>query len=314
MSWPRPTRLFALGIVVITGALALGCGQGTGHIVFVSGSNSDYGKDIEINIMNEDGTGLKRLTFNSVRDLYPTLSPDGSEVAFQSEREGEFEIYVMNTEGHDVRQLTFASSGRAMYPSWSPDGERIAFMSKTEIYVINVDGTGQSQITNNADHSYSFPRWSPDGERIAFVSDLGGEVDRETNSEIFVMNVNGTGLKRLTYSYSYDASPSWSPDGSSIAFVARSPEGVDRGHPNRQIWVMSAGGGSEIRLTHNEFEDLNPDWSPDGHQIIFERGVNKPGGPLCFELYVMDSDGSNQKPLTSDRTCEGRGWPRWVGP
>ena len=116
------------------------------------------------------------------------------------------------------------------------------------------------------------PVWSPDGERIAFVS--GGNL----NSDIYVMNADGSGITRLTHNN--DASirrPAWSPDGERIAFVF-----------NGDIYLMSADGSTVTRLTHNNADDWSssPAWSPDGERIAFSRRDGN------TDIYVMNVDGA----------------------
>ncbi|HET6444199.1 MAG TPA: hypothetical protein VFI27_06410 [candidate division Zixibacteria bacterium] len=116
---------------------------------------------------------------------------------------------------------------------------------------------------------------------IAFYS------ERDGNAEIYVINADGTGERRLTNSRSDDVTPDWSPDGDRIAFGST----VDN---NGDIYTMKADGSDQRRLTHHEAKELHPDWSPDGRRMAF---VSDRDGDL--EIYVMDSDGGNQVRLTN---------------
>ena len=219
-----------------------------GHIAFVS--NRD-GLGAEIYVMNADGSGQTRLTNNIADDWYPSWSPDGRQIIFLSDRDGDIEIYIMNADGSEQTRLT-NSPGSEWLPSWSPDRSRIAFSDNrdgnVEIYVMNADGSGRTNLTNNPANDWA-PSWSPDGRRIAFVS------DRDGNNEIYVMNADGSGVTRLTNNPASDQVPSWSPDGKRIAF-ASNRDG------NFEIYVMNADGSGVTRLTNNPAYDMEPSWSP----------------------------------------------------
>ena len=137
----------------------------------------------------------------------PAWSPDGSKIAFTSERDnGDREIYVMNADGSGQFRLT-ASPGFDENPSWSPNGKRIAFDSmrdgNLEIYVMNADGTKQSRVTNHPALD-AIPSWSQDSKRIVFVSDRIGKTQRR----LFVMNASGSKVRMLTRG-AVDMSPDW---------------------------------------------------------------------------------------------------------
>jgi len=176
-----------------------------GRIAF--SSSFGYG-NVEIHVMNADGSDLTNITNNSAWDWTPSWSPDGGKIAFSSDRDGKLEIYVMNADGSDLTRLT-NNSAWDYRPAWSPDGAKIAFQShsdgNSEIYVMNTDGSDQTRLTNNAGRD-DFPEWSPDGAKIAFSS------DRDGNVEIYVMNADGSGQTRLTNNGLEDNNPSWSPE------------------------------------------------------------------------------------------------------
>ena len=203
--------------------------------------------------MQADGSNVHRLTDNSADDAFPAWSPDGSRIAFYSDRDGDYEIYVMDADGSNVRRL-MDNSTSDVTPAWSPDGAQIAFRSDRdgnwEIYVMDADGSNVRRLTDNGAEE-SFPAWSPDGTQIAFRS------DRDGDGEIYVMDADGSNVRRLTDNSATDWSSAWSPDGARIAFSS------DR-DGNYEIYVMDADGSNLRRLTDNSAQDTLPVWRPSG--------------------------------------------------
>jgi Tol biopolymer transport system component len=160
----------------------------------------------DVFVVNADGTGEVRLTTYAGRDWLPAWSPDGSKIAFTSDREGPGEIFVMSATGGGQTNLTHDPGAADGWPVWSPDGSKIAFQSyrdgNAEIYVMNADGTGVVRLTANAAFDAG-PSWSPDGTRIAFESNRTGDF------EIYVMSAAGSGQTRLTDQAGLDGFPVW---------------------------------------------------------------------------------------------------------
>lgn len=210
----------------------------------------------------------------------------GGKIAFASNRDGNYEIYLMNPDGSNQTRLT-NNSAFDYFPAISPDGNRIAFSSfrdgNHEIYVMNSDGTGQTRLTNHPDVD-SQPSFSPDGSRIVFIS------YRHGNYEIYVMNADGNNPKRLTDNPAPDHEPVFSPDGTKIAFTSNR-------HGNGQVYLMDADGSNQIRLTNTVTDEYDPSFSPDGNRIAFtsfRHGATN-------EIYTMNAtDGSNQTRLTNN--------------
>ena len=243
----------------------------------------------DIYVMEPDGSHLTNLTPNSFTDYYPAWSPDGTKIAFTSNRNTNPnvpDIYVMNANGTNQTRLTngtfLLSSSN---PCWSPDGVRIAFERLGEIYVMNADGSNATRLTNNT-WTDSEPDWSPDGGKIAFLSRPDGP------PKIFVMNTDGSGQTNLTQDQlGQEYNAAWSPDGAKIIFAA---DGSEAG-----IWVMSAYGTNPVRLANSD-GGFSPTWSPDGTKIAFSRNGY---------IYVMNADGSNQTRLTTGFGQDG--YPAW---
>ncbi|MBA2363262.1 MAG: PD40 domain-containing protein, partial [Chloroflexia bacterium] len=174
------------------------------------GTKIAYGRDSQIWVRNANGGEETNLTNNFiVADVVsPAWSPDGSKIAYATNRDGDFEIYVINTDGSGVTRLTSngIADGR---PDWSPDGSKIVFTSYAygdydppEIYVMNADGSGQTNLSRNSSYDH-YPAWSPDGSRIAFASYRGGPLD------IYTMNPDGSGVTRITRDGSNNFQPAW---------------------------------------------------------------------------------------------------------
>ena len=258
-----------------------------------------------------------------VGDLYLSWSPNGSEIAFTSDRDGNQEIFVVDIDTGEETSLT-NSEGPDSHPAWSPAGNKIAFLSTrfggTDIYVIDPDGSNLTNLTRLSSQ-YTAPVWSPDGSRIAFTSnrDLRSLTQRtdpdlpllpeRLEPEVYVMNADGTEQTRLTFNRVFDGNVSWSPDGSRIVF-----QSSDDGNP--EIYVMNVDGSGLARLTTNDRADILPAWSPDGSRIAFasnrpltEFGEAFPN--LAYDIYVMNTDGSGQLNLTQSPGISFATRPAW---
>jgi Tol biopolymer transport system component len=178
---------------------------------------------------NVDGSGLKRITNNPKYDAEPIISLDGKKIVFGSQRDGDFDIYIMNADGTNVRRLT-DRIGYDGGPWFSPDGKKIvwrAWYPQTEkpldIWVMNVDGSAKRRLTENGATNWA-PSWHPDGKRIIFSSNMDDW--REAlktfghNFELYLINIDGTGLERITYNKVFDSFPMFSNDGNKLVFAA----------------------------------------------------------------------------------------------
>ena len=274
-------------------AVAQAAAGGPGKIAFVSGRDGN----LEIYVMNADGSNQTRLTNHPAGDAFPTWSPDGSRIAFHSNRDGNHEIYLMNDDGTNVTRLT-NNPDLDISPAWSPDGTRIAYVSRKgegieEIYVMDPDGSNPVRLTFNLARDLR-PVWSPDGARIAFLS------TRQDLKEIYVMNADGSNqapLMHLEHTvgglFHRHNAPAWSPDGTRIAFHFRTGE-------SHEIYVVSPDGTDQTRLTNSpdHYRNAGPAWSPDGTKIAFYSGRNMDDRE-DVAIYVMNADGSNIVRLTT---------------
>lgn len=240
-----------------------------------------------------DGDGLVDLTNNLAEDDVPSWSPDGTKIAFTSTRDGSGDIYVMNSDGSNASRLTNTPS-RDSSAVWSPDGSKMVFDSERdgnrELYIMNADGTDQTRLTFNSASDVGPVSFSPDGRQIAFARNASNAGLESFSYDIYVMNLDGKGERRLTIDPRFDAEPIWSPDGANILFIS------DRSG-NFDIYSIDAAGGAEVNLTNSPMHEGAPSFTPDGKQIFFVGILLSQ--PDLNQIYLMDSDGSNRRQITS---------------
>lgn len=175
------------------------------------------GKTADIYRMSVDGKSIKQITQGpgTAMNVEPAVSPDGSKIAFSSDRSGKPMIYVMNTDGSNVKRLTFAGHYNST-PTWSPDSKKIAFAGVDrdkdafDIFVINVDGSGLQRLTSARKNSGKWanneaPTFAPDGQRVLFVSDRSG------TSQLYLVNTDGSNERRITFDNKFYSKPKWGP-------------------------------------------------------------------------------------------------------
>ena len=229
------------------------------RIAFVRFSGTGKGED-DIYVMSADGKTIRRLTTDPGRDTFPDWSPDGKQISFISDRDGSPNLFVMDANGGNQRQLTNqqllprSAKGYVQWQQWSPDGQEIAFTYNpgtdqgTNIYVIRPDGSGLRQLVDRA----AEPAWSPDGQKIYFISNRTGGL------EIWVINRDGTGLKQVSNVYGVvfgHHSLRVSPDGKQLAFY-----GTEIGRVDTEIYVINIDGSGLKNISHAKGQDGWLDW------------------------------------------------------
>lgn len=301
------TLSLLVGMALITGStLLVGTLLPRKQLTYVSSSHEFSA----IYLLDLDRQTLFRLIINAYT---PAWSRDGSRLAFYSTSDGRHDIYIMDVPSLKIHRLTDNNANNSN-PTWSPDGSQIAFASDYGeafgIFVMPVDCTDSfevcaTRLTPKDNDWYAAPTWSPDGSRIAFVStrDTTSSLDDTVgNSNVYVMNHDGSNTRRLTFNLGEDYDPDWSPDSRSLVYAAQN---IQNG--TMELMVMDADcptvGGCQ-RVLFSDVVDLMPSWSADGREIVF---VDAQQGN--FEIFVTDAEGQNIRRLTVNNRDETS--PRW---
>jgi Tol biopolymer transport system component len=213
-----------------------------------------------------------------------------SKIAFSSLRDGNWELYVMDPDGTNQKNLTL-NTGKDLPVVWSPDGRKIAFQSNRtgagDIYVMNSDGSGLARLTTST-YADQAPTWSPDSQKIAFIS------KRDGNFDVFVMNADGTNQVNLTRSVSPEYDPIWSPTENKIAFRSYR-DGLTK------IYMMNADGTNQFRLTGARVDENYLKWSPDGQKVTYASFFFTPDYVEHYDVWVVNASGpatTNVLPIT----------------
>ncbi len=239
-----------------------------------------------------------------------------TQIAFVSSRSGSKEIWVMDYDGANQRQLTSLHS-IALTPRWSPDATRIAFTcyaslggrTSAQICMYSME-TGKPVAFRTWRGTNSSPAWSPDGSQIMFMSSMlgdpelfttdanGGRSDRGGLPQLYLMNADGSNVEKLALpDMTYVIDPSWSPNGQLLALSARRRNG------NYDIYVMDVATRQIVELTRDAGRNERPSWAPDGRHIVFQS--TRSG---TWQIWIMLADGTQARGLTSQGQSESPNW------
>ena len=272
--------------------------QPKGEIAYLSRRDSDsgYRDNLEIFIMSEDGSWKRNLTNYPGHDYSPHFSHCGSKIAFLSERDERYHMYMMDITGGRLVSLV----GKAISEGsiqFSPDGTKILFVvgdgyDNYEIFIMDSDGRNQVNLTNHPAGDFS-PHFADGGTKIIFGSDRDSAPGGYHRRNIYIMDVSGSNIHWLTKNDSSNYFCSISPDGSWILYNSNADGNMD-------VYKMRFDGSGKQNLTNNPAWDRGGSFSKDGTKIMF-RSTRKNLGP---DICIMDCDGSNQKILLESETAE----------
>lgn len=220
---------------------------------FVAESDAQGFSDL-VRMTPRPDTDAARLQTAPEGSFEPSVSPDGTQVAFASSRDGDPEIYVMKADGTDVRRLTFFHK-EDWAPQWSPDGRFIAFLSnrenRTRVFVMHPDGSGTRAVSGTVETGEERElAWSPDSRALAFV---GRQPSGQTR--IWKVAMDGSAPVALTRGKHIDDQPAWSPDGKYLVHASDRDRNVD-------LFLVRADGSGSTRLTQAPGADWLPRWLP----------------------------------------------------
>lgn len=282
-------------------------------IAFTADNNDATNTNTDIYTMHLDGSHVTNLTHDptadfNANDYGPIWSPDGTQLAFISDRMGQPEIFVMNMDGSNIVQLTDVPNTASWWEpmSWSPDGQSLvashiptemAWVDKGQVnlYVINADGSGATQITTNEVGNDTNPKWSPDGKFIAFVRTA------YTQAGIYSVQPNRSNLTALVLNIGNEGIFDWSPDGQVYYLSTDVPCWTSDCILADKIGTINTDGTNQKSLFTFQLREpsctsghLNT--SPDGSRLLISFPIGCIGEG---QIFIMNSDGSNFKNLVN---------------
>ena len=224
-------------------------------------------------------TAVTQITDDMANDVMPAFSPDGKQIAFASDRTGNWDLYLMDATGGHAVQLTNDPT-HEIHPTFAPDGTQLAYCSfgaqsgQWELVIINLENPATKHYIGHG----LFPNWSPTGNRLVF------QRARQRGTRWFSIWTidleNGQGVRPTEIAASANAAvitPDWSPDGQHVVFsTVMDPDTNESRSPvQADVWIATADGTERVNLTHSPFADLQPVWGTDGViYFVSNRGKN----------------------------------------
>jgi TolB protein len=293
-----PTSTSGLSVIGVTSTGPPSGDQSSGHIVLTC-QIYKYQSSEQICIMNADGSGYRRLTTDDgARHWYASLAPDGRSVVFSQYREDNvYEIYELSLADGTTTRLT-DRLGTLTGPEISPDGKSIIFMrwtpasNQNQVWLMDRDGGNPRRVFRGTGWD---PTWSPDGSRILFASDMDG------SNQLYVVNVDGSDLRKLTNLPALRGRSDWSPLNQVVTYSGISWK--------RELFLMNADGLDLHQVSPAGGNSQGPTFSPDGRWIAFTAYFDHMNDENGCEIYVIRTDGSDLRRLTNNDYCDYQ--PRW---
>ncbi len=280
--------LLLAGLLAIHAEAAVASFPGIeGRVVFANGDATS-----QLYVVSPQQPTPTPLGRDPVVGFSPRWSPDGTKLAFVSERDGDAELYSVTANGIDEERLT-QNAVPDLHPSWTKDGLGIVFQRGTgasaEIYSLDSASGVARRLTRNRRSDYD-PATAPTGRWLVFGR----------SGHLFKMTLGGRRLKRLTSGPGLDSQPAWSPAGAGIVFVRSNGTESD-------LYLVNANGRALKRLTATPGRgESSPAWSPGGDKIVFRACASS---PAACQLYVVNADGTGERPLV-ERGVDGE-QPDW---
>lgn len=242
----------------------------------------------------------KCLTNHPSEDRYASYSPNGEWIVFESNRDGNWNIYLMDKTGGQVKRIT-QDPNDDRRPSWHPNGKSILFESsrngQTALFTFNLKNKRIKQINNSSAYGEPmFASFSPNGRHIACSYIVG-----ENNSHILLLNQNGKIIKTLVANAYRNFYPKWSNDGSKLSYFSRK----ETDNEDDEIYILDVKTGKESRITDWPKHNFCPSWSNSDDKLVYATSMEE----TRPEIFIRNIDGSDEKRITFNE--DGDTLPNW---